>query len=357
MIRVATFNLNNLFDRFNFHAALPRRATVTATYQWRLDRRLDVIPSQASTPGEGGTGTVEGSGPVKVEVASYGRLVTPKQEGHLKALLRRTDRLNADVLAVQEVENLTALREFNALLDAPYPYLALFEGNDTRLIDVGLLSGLPIRRAISHRWVPDEKRPSEFLFSRDLMAVEVMDGSRNENLFTVWIAHLKSKFVDPDITDVDEIRKAEEENNDRRLRQAQAARDIIAGHHDVRTDRFIVSGDLNDGRGSVSLKPLLDGKLGLEDVLGNEPTIDYESPEGMGPHVRVPEDMPRSDDWTHRHRVSDGPDIYARLDYLLVSKALSENRVSAGIQRRTHWGLDQAGSDHDPIFVDLDLCS
>lgn len=44
MIRVGTFNLNNLFDRYNFHGAIPERPTVRTTYRWRLDANRDVLP-------------------------------------------------------------------------------------------------------------------------------------------------------------------------------------------------------------------------------------------------------------------------------------------------------------------------
>ena len=359
MIRVATFNLKNLFDRFNFHAALPKYAQATATYRWRLSRDFDVVPGGDDEPSldQEGAELIQGGSPVSVEIGSFGNLVTPKNERYLEALLRRTHRLDADVLAVQEVENLTGLREFNALLDAPYRYLALFEGNDPRLIDVGLLSRLPIRRAISHRWVPDSKREGEFLFSRDFMAAEIMDSSRRRSLFTVWIGHFKSKFVDPAIKDPAEVARIQKENDDRRLRQAKAARDLIAEHHRDRDDRFVVCGDLNDDAGSAPLMPLFDDRLGLVDVLGCDPKIDYEHPNGKDPRVGSLEDLPDNDNWTHRHTIQNAPDKYARLDHLLVSSALAKKVSGAAIQRRTHWGLHKAGSDHDPIYADLALDS
>lgn len=357
MIRVGTFNLNNLFDRFNFHAALPERSTVTATYRWRLAANRDVLPPLEDGPvgDTDGSELIEGIGPVRIELSPMGRLVKPKPTSHLEALLRRTDRLNADVLAVQEVENLTALREFNAMLDAPYPFVALIEGNDPRFIDVGLLSRLPIGSATSNRWVPDPANPSRFLFSRDLMAVEILNHAHDAAMFTIWVAHFKSKFVDPEITDAAEIAAAEQANDDRRQRQATAAHDIIAASHDVANDRFIVCGDFNDHPGNAPLSPLLNGALALQDVFDVGVNVDFERPEGEGPRVGNPEDQSADENWTHRFSVSNAPDIYERLDHFLVSGSLGNLVKGARIQRRTHWGKNNAGSDHDPISVDIDL--
>lgn len=357
MLRVATFNLNNLFDRFNFHASIPESPRVRATYRWRLDAARDLLPPLEDDPGLDAEGAefVEGMGPVRIEFSPQGRVVKPKPSEHLDALLDRTDRMNADVLAVQEVENLAALREFNAKLDAPYRFVSLLEGNDPRFIDVGLLSRLPIGSATSNRWVPDPAHPSSFLFSRDLMAVEILNNSRDEVLFTIWVAHLKSKFVDPKLTDPKDIKEANEKNEKRRKRQAKATHDIIEAYHNVDSDPFILCGDFNDHPGSEPLEPLLDGDLGIADVFEGGVAVDFERPEGEGPRIGNPEDEPPDENWTHRLSQSNAPDKFERFDHLLVSRALQDSQHDARIQRRTHWGKNKSGSDHDPVWVELDL--
>ena len=245
MIRVGTFNLNNLFDRFNFHAEVTASPHVRATYRWRLDPDRDILPPPEEGPetDEEGAVLIEGETPVHIELSPQGRVVRPKPPRHLEALLARTDRLNADVLAVQEVENIGALREFNSRLDAPYRYVVLIEGNDPRFIDVGVLSRLPIRSAISHRWVPNPDDPGRFLFSRDVMAVEILNHARTARLFTLWVGHLKSKFIDLRITDPAAIAAAHQRNDDKRRRQAQAMHDIIEAHH-AATDPYVSVGIL-----------------------------------------------------------------------------------------------------------------
>jgi endonuclease/exonuclease/phosphatase family metal-dependent hydrolase len=356
MIRVGTFNLNNLFDRFNFHAAVIASPRVRATYRWRLDAGRDLLPPPEDGPltDEEGAVLIEGEAPVRIELSPQGRVVRPKPTRHLEALLARTDRLNADVLAVQEVENIAALREFNSRLDAPYRSVALIEGNDPRFIDVGVLSRLPIGGAISHRWVPDPTDPNRFLFSRDVMAVEILNHGRTTVMFTLWVGHLKSKFVDPRITDPAEITAANQRNDARRTRQAQAMHDIIDGHHSA-NDPFVVCGDFNDHPGSAALSPLLQGNLNIRDVFHGGVQIDFERPEGEGPRISNPQDQPADENWTHRLSVSSGPDVYERFDQLLLSPSLQPGQTGARIQRRTHWGKNNAGTDHDPLFVDLNL--
>jgi hypothetical protein len=75
------------------------------------------------------------------------------------------------VLAVQEVEDVDTLRVFaSGDLAGRYPNVVLLEGNDPRLIDVGLLTKdtFPVGAVISWRHIPDPENPSRPVFSRDL---------------------------------------------------------------------------------------------------------------------------------------------------------------------------------------------
>lgn len=47
--------------------------------------------------------------------------------------------MKADILAVQEVEHIKILKQFNSdFLNGMYEHVVLIEGNDTRFIDVGV---------------------------------------------------------------------------------------------------------------------------------------------------------------------------------------------------------------------------
>ena len=58
--------------------------------------------------------------------------------------------MDVDVLALQEVEDIGTLRNFvRDYLDNGYRHIVLIEGNDPRLIDVALVSKLPLGQATS----------------------------------------------------------------------------------------------------------------------------------------------------------------------------------------------------------------
>ena len=122
-VRVGTFNLNNLFSRFNFRGAVTTAPNVS----------------------DGGITLTFGENDVSVR-SFMGRLVSAKDQDDTIEIARRIrDVVNADVLAVQEVEHIGILKLFNRdHLGSLYPHVALIEGNDRRLIDVGILSKLPI---------------------------------------------------------------------------------------------------------------------------------------------------------------------------------------------------------------------
>jgi hypothetical protein len=94
-----------------------------------------------------------------------GRLVTGKPEAERTRLAQRTTAMDAAVLAVQEVEDVTpdgvATTELAGL---GYQHVVLVEGNDPRLIDVGLLSRLPVGGVTSWRHTveqPTDTDPAE----------------------------------------------------------------------------------------------------------------------------------------------------------------------------------------------------
>lgn len=110
-IRIGTFNCENLFARYKFNKTIdPQKAVIDG---WRTDQRHFDISDATS------------------------------KKLTAQAILA----LDANVLALQEVENLDTLKRFRDLYlggRKAYPYVVSIDGNDRRLIDVAVLSRYPL---------------------------------------------------------------------------------------------------------------------------------------------------------------------------------------------------------------------
>ncbi len=116
-----------------------------------------------------------------------------KPRTQLEHLAASIHALNADVITVEEVENRDVLERFvNVFLaDMGYRDVVLFEGNDRRGIDVGLISRVPVGDVISHRHLRfpgAEGQPARF--SRDVLTVNLEPAGGQP--FQIWVVHLKS---------------------------------------------------------------------------------------------------------------------------------------------------------------------
>ncbi|MEM9435562.1 MAG: endonuclease/exonuclease/phosphatase family protein [Pseudomonadota bacterium] len=275
-----------------------------------------------------------------------GRLVKEKKPKDTEAIATRIrDVMDLDILAVQEVEHVGILKEFNREhLGGMYPYLALIEGNDPRLIDVGILSKYPLGAITSHQTAEHPEDPGRRVFGRDLLQVEVLNGA-GDRLVTVYNTHLKSHFVPFDQDPVDGARQA----NARRKRQAETVARIIS-RQERRGGKFVLLGDMNDPETSPHIAPMLtvDGDPlvnGLAQAVETRPPKAETAGQGPGP---------ASPQWTHRFNpAGPEPPRYELYDHVWLSPALAPKLVSAHIDRRTKHGGD--GSDHDPAWVVLDL--
>src|SRR5207253_8105135 len=127
-----------------------------------------------------------------------GNVVYEKPASARRILADRISQMNVDVLALQEVEDIRTLEEFarsEALRAMKYRHIVLVEGNDPRLIDVGLLSRFPVGSVTSWRHRPYQNKPGKPVFSRDLLEVEILSEDRSHVLFTVFVNHLKSQLA------------------------------------------------------------------------------------------------------------------------------------------------------------------
>lgn len=320
IVKVGTFNLNNLFSRFNFKgridAVLADDTTVNVTYSF--------------------------DDPSEYSIRTFmGRLVVEKEPARRKKVADRILAMDLDVLALQEVEDLLTLQHFNRVdLAGMYPYQVLIEGNDPRLIDVGLLSRLPIGGVTSWRFAAHKAEPDSTIFSRDLLEVEILDEKRKKRLFTLFNTHLKSQYLAPNENPV----TGKERADLIRTRQAETAERIMVARTRPNSP-FLLLGDLNDVPDSVCLAPLVQSaSLGLVNGLA--------SPQETRP--APPDSHPAtSPAWTNRFKETGQPARYELFDQIWLSPALAARQTAAWINRRAN--LTGEGSDHDPAWVEVDV--
>jgi endonuclease/exonuclease/phosphatase family metal-dependent hydrolase len=321
-VEIGTFNLNNLFSRYNF------KGEIDAIQQQdtSVDSELEYVFGPSSV----------------FKIRTYlGKLVKAKKTKGTERVVERIKRIDLDILAVQEVEDIDTMRQFNReYLDGMYPHIVLIEGNDDRLIDVGVFSKLPIGAITSWQQAVHPGDPTRPVFGRDLLQVEILNPSRTRKLFTIFNNHLKSHYVpfweDP-VT-------GQQSNDLRRTRQAEVIADIVKS--ETRPDSsFIILGDMNDPPDSACLSAFTtDPELGVINALG--------APQETRP-PKQDDPMPPSPAWTYRHKESGQPAEYRLYDQIWLSPALAGKQVEAWIDRRKRHTGD--GSDHDPAWIKLRL--
>lgn len=292
-VTVGTFNLNNLFSRFNFQAEITD-----------------------NSDGNGLEASYTFSDPTKVRLRRYrGRLVEGKDaagRGHVaRRLLGTHEEIlpivalpQVDVWAVQEVEDIDTLRFFAANdLGGAYPHVTLIEGNDPRLIDLAVLSRLPLGAVTSWQHATHPEAPGERVFGRDLLEVEVLSADRSRRLFTLFNNHLKSHFVP---FDEDQDAGAEAANR-RRRQQAETIADIVAAR--TRPDsRYVVLGDMNDPPTSEWLQAFT-ASTTLRLVDGLAAPVETRPAKADTP-------PPGTAAWTHRFKESGQPTEYELFDHI-----------------------------------------
>jgi len=217
-IRVATFNVENLFARYRFRQDFDATGEDGFTIN---DLAFDIYDEES-------------------------KRITAKS-------IREVD---ADIFALQEIESLPVQERFaeRYLAGRGYRYRLVIDGNDPRFIDVGVLSKYPIAAIRTHRHERNNANTAR-LFSRDCLEVDIdVDGKT----LTLFINHFKSMVEGRGATRA------------RRLEQATRVAALVdaAQQADGYTGNLIVLGDLNDYYGvGTGLAPLLDHP-GLENVLG-----------------------------------------------------------------------------------------
>ncbi|MCA9572659.1 MAG: endonuclease/exonuclease/phosphatase family protein, partial [Myxococcales bacterium] len=234
-MRIATFNVENLFTRYLFAKGVDRHRAATEGFQSE-DLRF--------------------------------RLADAESKQITAEVVRAVD---ADVWAFQEVEDQDTLKHFrDRWLGGrhAYPHLLVIDGNDQRRIDVGVMSRFPIvhARTWQHLWHGDDP-----VFDRDCLEVDV-EGPVGR--ITLYVNHFKSMRLPNGATG-----SGRAATRDRRLLQSHTVREIVEGRFDDPARApFVVLGDLNDhmltdAEGAPGIGPLV-GWDAVENVLDRLPERD-----------------------------------------------------------------------------------
>jgi len=305
-LRLATFNVENLFAR------------------WKFKEGID--PAEANERGW------------IVEEQNFEELGEEDKQITAAAI----EELDADVIAMQEVESVDTLKHFRSKLLGGFPkyhFVTGIDGNDRRLIDVMVLSKLPVTHVRSYQDRRDPIPRGRELFSRDCLEV-LIEVAPGETL-TLFVNHLKSMIY------------TREETRPKRERQAKGVREIVEERFgaDAGKEKFAILGDFND-----YLEKDDEGESGISSL------VEWDQVENVVAR------WPADDRWTHYYA---GRNDYKQLDYILLSKSLADaNPGKPEIMRKgmptraTRYdgprfdgvGKDKPkASDHCPVVMEVEV--
>jgi len=351
-LRITTFNVQNMFNRYAFldqpFTGRDFEQTVMATG----------VVSLASQQGD---------------LVPYATTTIQRNNTALAILDAQPD-----ILAVQEIENIYTLRNFNEqYLGNYFGHVISIDGNDPRGIDVGLLikrnftgpdhkdlKSLTVggirthideaankKEMVSRRYIGQLGGKAAYLapnaiFSRDCLEVDVVIAKKDgtKKTLTLLVNHLKSQL-------------GGKPSDERRLKQSTRVAAIV--NENVAAGRLpVVLGDLNADaslKNGTSVHPLTKHPE-LQDPFGA---------------------LPKTNKWTHF--LDSGGGEVSRLDYVLPHKSLvvdpvdvvaldaNTSIVRKGLSTKCHQypmnlaryptigPVDTEASDHCPVIVTLEL--
>lgn len=314
-VTVATFNCENLFRRYRFNKNLTKEQV-----EKKIADGFVIDKSVLSTVNE--------------------------TERQLTADAIKATK--ADIVCLQEVENMDTLKNFVSqyLSSSGYKYRMLIDANDPRLIDVAIISKIPVSYVKTHQFL---RSGTSAVFSRDCLEAEFnIDGKT----LTVFVNHFKSMYDASNLTPAQKRAKTAV----RRELQSQTVLDIIKAKFKNKPEKsnWIVLGDLNDYPDEqTSLKQLLNSTW-MENII----------------QTRIADAGER---WTHYWDTSSVPidERYKQIDYIFLSKQLA-NTNPAAVPQIVRKGLitkatkytgarfaavtdKQGASDHCPVAVTITL--
>ena len=153
-VTIATFNCENLFRRYRFNKNLTKE---------QIEKRI-----------------TDGFIIDKTVLSTVNQTERKLTADAIKAT-------KADIVCLQEVENLDTLKNFVSqyLSSSGYKYRILIDANDPRLIDVAIISKIPFDYVKTHQYT---KNGNSAVFSRDCLEVEFIIGGKP---LTIFVNHFR----------------------------------------------------------------------------------------------------------------------------------------------------------------------
>lgn len=312
---IATFNCENLFARFKFTTDVnPEDAVIDG---WLADKTKFTINDETSKK--------------------------------LTALAIKETK--ADIIALQEIESLLALRRFRNiyLKGRGYDHIIVLDGNDPRFIDVAVMSKYPLENIDTHvdEW---NKEIRWYTFSRDCLECDVLLPENKR--IRLFVNHFKSMF------DKDDPCNGRKNSHRKRQIQAERVRNLVLDEFPNGKGEYVILGDLND-----YLETDSQGETGI-DKITNWDMVE-----------NVVKRRPLDDQWTHYYEGNPKcgfPKTYKQLDYILLSKTLADANSSSIpkiIRKGLPLGADSytgprfegigkkkpKASDHCPVVIELNI--
>ncbi|MEW9838032.1 endonuclease/exonuclease/phosphatase family protein [Mesorhizobium marinum] len=367
-LRIATFNVENLMNRFDYSGF---------RNQLRQDRTLALFEIRNEA---------------EYRLLEQARTIAHADDTRqLTALAIAAAR--ADIFCLQEVDNLEALNAFEygylfKMIGQGYRQKYTTSGNDSRGIDVAVMlraetaHGQPIEfvRMTSHAHITyadfDLHTPElealgeashERIFRRDCLEIDLTVAGKP---LTIYSVHFKSMGSPRNGMD------GREATMPIRMAEAQAVRRIIEdrfGKDHAGDKRWVICGDLNDYRERLLVSGDTEGGFRFDPAQEAQSCVNVLLAGGFSENIV--ERRPELDRWTLYH--TRGPDErhLCQLDYILLSPALARRNALAipdivrggqpwrtpfppgqEVDRypRTGWDRPKA-SDHCPVAVTLDI--
>lgn len=367
-LRLATFNVENLMNRFDFSGY---------RNQLNEDRTLALF---------------EISSEAEYRMLEQARAIAHADDNRQLTALAIAE-TRADIICLQEVDNIEALKAFEygylfKMVGQGYQHKYTTSGNDSRGIDVAVMMraetshGEPIEfvRMTSHAHVTFEEfglhtpelaelgqEPFERIFRRDCLEIDVKIGGKP---LTIYSVHFKSMGSPRNGLN------GREATMPIRIAEAKAVRRIIEerfGKDHAADKRWVICGDMNDYRQRLVIGG--DAYQGYDFTIANDSDSCLNVLLGDGFAENIVERRPEMERWTLYHTRGPQERHLCQLDYILLSPALARKNAAAMpdiIRRGQPWrtifppgqeverypraGWDRPkASDHCPVAVTLDI--